>query len=305
MFQINSDGSVGGQFTNGNPVLNQKATVLDAAWLNALQQELIYLIEYTQQTPSTNTTQILQAILFLIHNSGLQPGGNYQPAGNYVTEPELAAYETIADLNLRPFATQNFQIFGVSNAFTVPNHINRITVQVVGCGGAGGSGVNQQYSGGGGGAGGYAVGSFPVTPGQQIPFTIGAPGFKQAGGVTGGTGGGVTFNGVSAFGGNGGGANAPDVQGGIGGLATVDSSILGYTMQGGDGSDGQGTQATTALSGQVLFAGNGGASFFGGGGRGGAGAGLYGKSPGSGGGGCYLQTGSGGNGASGLVIVNY
>lgn len=80
------------------------------------------------------------------------------------------------------------------------------------------------------------------------------------------------------------------------GTATVGN----VRINGGTGSDGQ--------TGSSLFPGNGGASFFGGGGRAGAQAGIAGTASGSGGGGAYdlgftSTAYTGGDGADGILIL--
>ena len=75
-------------------------------------------------------------------------------------------------------------------------------------------------------------------------------------------------------------------------------AFVGISIGGGDGTDGQASSAVT-------FAGNGGTSRWGGGGRGGAGGGLPGTAYGSGGGGGYNGTCLGGPGQAGIVTLEY
>lgn len=63
------------------------------------------------------------------------------------------------------------QVFTASDAFTVPETITKITIEVVGAGGTGG--IN---GGGGGGAGGYANGEYIVTPFSVLQVTVGTGG---------------------------------------------------------------------------------------------------------------------------------
>lgn len=73
--------------------------------------------------------------------------------------------------------------------FTVPDNVKQITVTLVGAGGAGGG----TGSANGGGGGGYATSILTVTPGQIIPYTVGAKGTKVIGG-NGNPGGNTIFN---------------------------------------------------------------------------------------------------------------
>jgi hypothetical protein len=105
--------------------------------------------------------------------------------------------------------------------FTVPNGVTKVWAQVWGGGaGAGGASSTTSTGGTGGGAGGFTSGIFGVTPGQQIPLTVGAGGTPgAAAGGTGGNGGTSSFGALcSATGGTGGAGNAN--SGGSGGTGT-------------------------------------------------------------------------------------
>lgn len=182
--------------------------------------------------------------------------------------------------------------------FTVPSHMWWVYAEVVGSGGGGaGENTGGPYTGGGGGAGGYAAEWCPVTPGTEVTVTIGAPGTGgpvSAGASNGFDGGSCSFGAfVSATGGFGGKSDI-NSAGGEGGLGSV--SINGITQYGGHGGDGD-------IAGTGAFAGNGGASFFGGGIRAARGGPVSGNAAsGSGGGGGYIA-GAGADGMPGLVIV--
>lgn len=167
-------------------------------------------------------------------------------------------------------------------------------------GGGGGAGENTggPFSGGGGGAGGTSMGWFATTPGASIAVTVGTGG---TGGISGSTGSSQGLNGgsssigafMSATGGNAGESGA-DAAGGQGGLGTVGGS--GIQLYGGYGTDGD-------IGGTGLFAGNGGASYWGGGIRAARGGPV--STPaaaGSGGGGGYFS-GDGSDGMPGIVII--
>lgn len=74
MHRIESAGSVEGRFSEGNPATGQQATVISAAWLNTLQEEVAQVIEaagITLKTAATETeNQLLAAIQALITGGG-------------------------------------------------------------------------------------------------------------------------------------------------------------------------------------------------------------------------------------------
>ena len=101
--------------------------------------------------------------------------------------------------------TPGFQLFTSSGTFTVPANVSSVEVYCIG-GGGGGSGGQYyyyQYYGNPGGTGGFAYGIAAVTPGQQIPVTVGGGG----GGVgvgTAGAGGTTSFGSLVVASGGGG-----------------------------------------------------------------------------------------------------
>lgn len=77
MHKIDSDGAtIDNKFTEGNPSLSIPATIVSAAWLNAVQGELVTVIEgagLTLLTSGTDTEdQLLTAILELLKQGGTQ-----------------------------------------------------------------------------------------------------------------------------------------------------------------------------------------------------------------------------------------
>lgn len=67
MHRIDSSGSVAGQFTAGNPATGQRATLLDADHMNAIQEEILAVIEAAGIAPVKGTNnQLLTAIQALI-----------------------------------------------------------------------------------------------------------------------------------------------------------------------------------------------------------------------------------------------
>lgn len=187
------------------------------------------------------------------------------------------------------------EVFTLDTVWRVPPRVRGVKVRVAG-GGGGGGGGDVGYSGGGGGAGGYAEAFAAVRPGQLYSVVIGAGGTPGSTGVSGLPGGDTWFgNLVKASGGQGGGAHNPDSHGGGPGIGVVGSLLQG----GGFGGDGAGIAR--------IPGGNGGASAFGGGGRGAdeGGAPANGIAAGSGGGGGYGTFSGGGLGANGLVVIEY
>lgn len=240
--------------------------------------------------------------------SGTLEGGTLQGAtsaaigvGDWLSAQAGAANWRILGAAPHLVGTRGSEAFLSSGTFTVPAGVFSVLVTCVG-GGGGGSQCDSQSttpsstnaSGGGGGAGGTAIGIYAVTPGQAITVTIGG------GGITNGSGGTTSFGSFcSATGGSGSSFTATAVSpGGAGGTGSGGD----VNIEGGYGSDGQNAS--------FVFAGNGGNSIFGGGGRAGAHGGEPGGAPGAGGGGAYdaLATSTvynGGTGANGIVLVRW
>ncbi|QDL31325.1 glycine-rich domain-containing protein [Serratia liquefaciens] len=200
----------------------------------------------------------------------------------------------------------NTQSFRVSGIYTPTPGTKKIRITMTGGGGGGGgcqaASSAETYSGAGGGAGGTIITTFQLTGATNYSVIIGAGGPGGNGAANGSDGGATTFGALVATGGGGAGkSSVSNTAGGNGGVPlTGDIRIAG-----GYGNDGQ--------SGTLFLTANGGASYFGGGGRSGAGAGtggggVNGSAPGSGGGGAYDPaysglSGRGGNGAAGIVII--
>lgn len=175
-----------------------------------------------------------------------------------------------------------------SGTFTVPDFIFKLRVQLWG-GGAGGSTSSAGLAKGGSGAGGYVLSILDVTPGQMIPYTIGAGGAAGSPGAAGGT---STFSTLTAGGGAAGATTIYPTAGGTAAGGTV--NIPGQA--GGPGDAGSGTGGT------------GGSSSNGGGGGNNvspANASIQnGVVPGGGGSGAY-DAGTAGSGAGGAVLIEY
>lgn len=75
MHRIDTEGS-NGTFTDGNPAIGQQGTLIDAAWLQAVQESICKLIEYANiALVKGNNDQLRQAVQALIAASGGGGGG--------------------------------------------------------------------------------------------------------------------------------------------------------------------------------------------------------------------------------------
>lgn len=183
-----------------------------------------------------------------------------------------------------------------SGTFTVPAGVTKIKVIVTGGGGGGSPGNGQDLNRGGGG-GGTCIKYISVTPGQQIPFVVGAGGaesgnFNYGIGYPGGT---SSFgNYCSATGGGSSNTNYNTQPGvGIGG----DLNIQGSGGSAWNPTDGAPPTNITANA-------KGGSSYWGAGG-GTHNYGYYGVGGGQYGGGGDGGTYSGGGGGTGVVVVEW
>jgi hypothetical protein len=255
--------------TNGDPAGGLQASIFDADAYNALQEELIHVIEAGGLTPDGNSlSQLLAAIRALTPTAVSVV--SYTASGTYVPHPKL--------------------LYAV--------------IEAVGGGGGGGSPVGGANGGAGGGGGSGAYVRYTLTKatiGASRAITIGAGGVGAlTAGATGGIGGGTTVSGLISANGGGGGSGAADGAvggGGVGGAAGGgDLIVLG---QGG----GYGTLISNSGVG-----GAGGSTPFGFGGPATgnlAGAGAIGGGYGAGGagGGASTSYRAGGDGAQGIVLI--
>lgn len=247
-------------------------------------------------------------------------------AASYRTVQEICGYGTSGSLNNRTwkrtwagtvwgdwieFYSQaykpsglllNTRTFTASATYKPTAGAKFIRITLTGGGGGGGgcqaSSNRETYFGAGGGAGATIISTFMLTGAVSYSLFIGAGGAGGVAASNGSDGGTTKFSTVlSAPGGNGGGkSGVSNTNGGDGGVATTGD----IRLSGGYGGDGQ--------SGLIAVSGQGGDSYFGGGGRAGAGRGVFGAAPGSGGGGAYDSGYSGlamngGNGAAGIIII--
>lgn len=151
----------------------------------------------------------------------------------------------------RPVAKGGFntmQYLTASATFTVPAFIYRLRATLWGAGGGGGGGGNVRSGGGGGG---MCMGYFAVSPGQAIPFVLGAGGAGVGAGV-GNAGGNSTFLTMTA---NGGGGGNGVTNGGLGGTALGGS----MNISGGAGAFGTLAGEVSGQGGDAARGGSGGA----------------------------------------------
>jgi hypothetical protein len=185
----------------------------------------------------------------------------------------------------------NVQVFTASGTY-IPTA--GATKAFVFCTGAGGSGSSVCAGGAGGGAGGTAIALVGLSGVASAAVTIGAGGQPAPGEGPGSGGGGSSFGSYAAANGGAGGIFVQNSrsQAGLGGAATTGLLLIA----GGDGQNGDNADNT--------FNGNGGASFWGGGGTGAVG--RYAAAPnarafGAAGGGA--DDGRAGNGMDGVCMV--
>lgn len=198
---------------------------------------------------------------------------------------------------------QGIQVITATGVWTPPSGVNNVLVFATGPGGAGGGANGNAVGNGeaaGGGAGATAIAYVPLANVASVSVTVGTGGTGVAG-QSGNAGSGNTAFGTYAVAGPGGGGQGADTSepekwGGAGGTATA--GILQLRGAGGDGATGD-------------LTGNGGNSFWCGGGRGASPAGYVGPGEagvyGSGGGGADdAQLGSsqpGGKGGDGVIVL--
>lgn len=301
------------------------ATVVDEDWLNAVQEEISHVIEGAGVVlDKRRLDQLLLAINILIQrNTPIIPpapdmpflplvGGRMQgailQARAPATHEELThrAYVDAKDqeiwtrLNWVDQTQGGLTAISANGTFTVGAAARVLEVWATGAGGGGGGAHAMDVAAGGGGAGGTAFAKFAVAPGQQFWCQIGAGG--AGGGFTGSNG----LQGTSsqfgevlgASGGLGGEGSQAQRSGGSGGMGYGGA----FFVSGGLGGDGRSGSLTNR-------GGDGGSSFWGGGGRAGMAAGGGGRPGGSawgsGGGGGYEGSTGGGTGANGIILVSW
>ncbi|MBR8170579.1 hypothetical protein KDX27_22855 [Burkholderia cenocepacia] len=275
-----------GYFTGGNPATGQAATILDADWLNMVQEELIGILAAAGIAPGKTTyNQVLTALKVLF----VQPNQLYGGAKGIATFTSSTTW-------VSPFTG---------------------TAYVSGCAGGGGGGAspgsaaNQSIGGCGGGGAGQSVYRIPinVTKGQSYAVTIGAAGASASAGGNSSFGTLLTLTGGSPGSSATAGAATSYLAGAIGGAGYPygsfgdDTGPVGAGGVSGFGASspfgGGGGQVRGVIAGTPLIAGLG-ASGYGGGG-GGAGGNYPGGSTSF----AASAGAPGGGGAPGLFVVEW
>jgi len=212
-----------------------------------------------------------------------------------------------------------------ATAWTVPSSVYGVNVEMVGGGGGGGGGLSSSNptAGSGGGAGCYVKGKISVTPGTTYYYTVGKGGVGQANNTSNDSladyGHPTLFSNSTStvylitYGGSGGQCCQANytAKGGFGSSTYYQASFNEVISV--IGGDGFSTPSTYNQTQPVTTGGNGGASFYGGGGLAGYDGttpndnkqfGSPGRAYGSGGGGGRYAS-SGGDGAKGVLILSY
>ncbi|EFA4147053.1 carbohydrate kinase [Escherichia coli O99:H27] len=280
-------------FTRGNPQTGTPATDLDDDYFDMLQEELCSVVEASGASlEKARHDQLLTALRALLL-SRKNPFGDIKSDGTVETALENLS---LVDGSGVVGRLLNTQVITSSGTYTPTPGTKKIKVILTGGGGGGSSVIATSFSqtafGGGGGSAATCIGIFDLEDISNFSVVIGA------GGTADNPGGTSTFNGMSAGrGGSGSGVNTPAT--GAGGAAGTATGGL-INIHGGYGSDGQ--------QGSYYSFGNGAASFWGGGGRAGAGNGLAARAYGAGGGAAYDTSfsgvlKSGGAGAPGVCVI--
>jgi hypothetical protein len=200
-----------GFFTPGS-VGGESATIVEADWLNSIQEEICTVISNAGLgLVKGDFTQLWQALLRLTVPAPAVPHGR--------------------------------AVFAGSGTFTVPTGVARIIVRAWGGGGGGGGCSNGGALSAAGGGAEYREGAFAVTPGRGLAVVIGAGGAGGGGGANGGAGGDTTLGDgtggtllICKGGGGGGGQGSPGVSttygaggsGGVGGDFPQPGAFGGY-----------------------------------------------------------------------------
>ena len=204
-------------------------------------------------------------------------GGSGIVLVRYKDPASVNVYTRITDDNTNPPQFKGQEVFTSDGSFTVPDGIHQVDVLVVAGGGAGSGSTS-----GGGGAGGLIwETNYEVTPGDNIPVTVGAGGTGGAAQSPGTNGENSSFGPLEAIGGGHGAAGndteedtQPAGDGGSGGGAMQYQSV--YQTYG-NATSGQGYNGGDVSGGSDATAGGGGAGGVGSSVASGAGAGGIGR----------------------------
>lgn len=122
MHRIDTDGHVNGQFTDGNPQTGQASTLVDAAWLNALQENVISVLTAANIAPvKGNNSQLSAAVIALIAGVVGTGGGSVPTTRQLLTTGLLTGGSSlVSDVNLDvPKSTAAMVTAGVNDATAI------------------------------------------------------------------------------------------------------------------------------------------------------------------------------------------
>ncbi len=90
MQRIAGPGHVGNRFTEGNPAIGQQATMVTAAWSNAVQEEIAFAIEESGLVLDPEQSNQLYAAMLAIAAGAAGAGGGAVPTTRLVSAAGLA-----------------------------------------------------------------------------------------------------------------------------------------------------------------------------------------------------------------------
>ncbi len=137
MHRIDAPGHVAGQFSAGNPAAGQRATQIDADWLNALQENICRVIEAAGlDLEKGDHDQLLTAITALIAAAGFAPTTGQIFSGQVGRDANfyLDLFGTLALLKMAANADFNYDrlnnLFGFSVDGVTSVHIGATGVAI-------------------------------------------------------------------------------------------------------------------------------------------------------------------------------
>lgn len=299
----------GGTVTTGGSA-NAQTVTLNQAIATTVPTGFFFTVKFGYSNTSTTVTLNVNSIgaksVKVLRGGALaDPAVGEIVAGYYGRCLYDGTYLVLLDCGLPQVRAIRTQAFTSSGTYTPDANLVYCVIECVGGGGSGGAvggALSFSISGGGGGSGGYSrtlKTAAQIGASQSVTIGAGGTATVNAGGNSGGT---TSVGTLCVANGGAGGANA-STPGSGGTAGTGDLTIAGSA-----GSIGQYTSGTQ----NIVVAGTGGASFFGGAGRGGAAvgsaiaAGLAGAT-GSGGGGSAANNNNGtpasGAGGPGVVVI--
>lgn len=292
MHRTDAAGNDDNRFTNGNPSQGIPATVVDAKWLNAIQEEIVSVILAAGITlDDEDTAQLLAAINALVPAASATKRGKVELATSAETQTMTDEVRAVTPAGLAGVlqASGRAAVLTGSGTFTAPINGNYLYMLRGGGGGGGGGGYNSAFDrigggGQGGGGGAEVLGVMALAAGEDVAYIVGpgGEGGSAATGVSGAAGGQTTFGAVTAAGGVPGnaGLDGDDIPGSVPTIRLPGTSGGGAGGAGGvDTGPGSGSGNPNVVNGQD-------ATQAGGGGGGGAGG----------------ET-AGGHGADGQIVV--